>query len=85
MPETPCEPLMKCWPGPHVGEEGLEVAIRVEVHVLDLTAAEDGSVEGAGLGGLVACWGMDPLGWTDGRRSADQGRLGQRNRLRAIS
>lgn len=43
-PETPCEPLMKCWSGPHVGEEGLEVAIRVEVHVLDLTAEEDAAL-----------------------------------------
>ena len=43
-PETPCEPLMKCWSGPHVGEEGLEVAIRVEVHVLGLTAEEDAAL-----------------------------------------
>jgi hypothetical protein len=77
-PETPCEPLMKCWSGPHVGEEGPEVAIRVEVHVLDLTAEEDAALLNAlDLEGFAACWGMDPLGWTDGRRSADQGCLGQ--------
>jgi hypothetical protein len=41
MPETPPRADHECWSGPHVGEEGLEVAIRVEVHVLDLTAEED--------------------------------------------
>ena len=54
------------------------MAIRVEVHVLDLTAEEDAALLNAlDLEGFAACWGMDPLGWTDGRRSADQGCLGQ--------
>ena len=70
----------------HVSEEDPEVPIRVEVHVRDLTAEEDAALlEALGLEGSPPAGRWNPLGRTDGRRAAHQGRLGQRSRLRAIS
>ncbi len=51
------------WSGPHLSEEGLEVAIRVELHVRDLTTEEDAALlEALDLEGSPPAGGWIRLG-----------------------